>query len=95
MRTTLIVALVAFIAGGTTILGVTKAVKPVIKLECPRTVCPEQKPCNGIDFDKIKSKAVTIQNTQYLTVNGDTVLVEAYINALRKELSTLRLARCK
>jgi hypothetical protein len=92
-----VASLIGMVIGGAATLGITKAVKPEIKLECPQQVCecPEQKPCNGIDFDKIKSKAITIQNTQYLTVNGDTVLVQVYIKALQAELAKLRLARCK
>lgn len=74
-------------------LKVTKAIKPIVKVECPS--CPEQKPCNGIDYDKIKSKNLTIQNTQYLTVDGDSTALAAYIDALRVELKSLKLARCK
>jgi hypothetical protein len=93
----LIAGLIGIAIGGAVTLGITKAVKPVIKLECPQLACncPEQKPCNGIDFDKIKSKSITIENTQYLTVNGDSVLVGVYIKAMQAELAKLKLARCK
>jgi hypothetical protein len=82
---------IAIGSGGT--LFISKAVKPVVKLSCPE--CPEQKPCNGIDFDKIKSRALTIQNHQHLTVSGDSLMVEKLIGEFRKELQALRLARCK
>jgi hypothetical protein len=97
LKITAIAALLSMVLGSAgTFLMIKKYEKP-IELTCNPAPCncPEQKPCNGIDFDKIKSKAITIQNTQYLTVNGDTVLVEVYIKALQKELSKLRLARCK
>lgn len=57
--------------------------------------CPEQKPCNGIDFDKIKSKAITIENTQYITARGDSLLEDRLAAMIRQELNKLRLARCK
>lgn len=87
---------IAIGSGGT--LFISKAVKPVVKLSCPKAPdcnCPEQKPCNGIDFDKIKSRALTIQNHQHLTVSGDSLMVEKLISEFRKELQALRLARCK
>lgn len=92
-----LIAIIGIGVGSAGTLVIAKKVKPEIKLECnpPDCICPEQKPCNGIDFDKIKSRAITIQNTQYLTVNGDTVLVDIYIKALQRELAKLRLARCK
>lgn len=64
---------------------------PVFK--CPEL--PEQKPCNGIDFDKIKSRNITIENRQYLTIDGDSVLVDNIIKGVRAEMEKLRLSRCK
>lgn len=97
MKTIIIAAVVGFLAGGGATLAITKSVKPEIKLECPQAKlsCPEQKPCNGIDFDKIKSRAITIQNTQYLTVDGDSLVLDAYREILQQELARLKLARCK
>jgi hypothetical protein len=93
-----IVAVISMALGSAGTVFLTKAVRPRVEVSCPPAPdcnCPEQKPCNGIDFDKIKSRAITIQNTQYLTVNGDTVLVQVYIKALQAELAKLRLARCR
>lgn len=97
MKITIIIGVAAFLLGGGAALSLTKAIKPEVKVTCPQQICkcPEQKPCNGIDFDKIKSRAITIQNTQYLTVSGDTTLLDAYAALLRKELAAVKLARCK
>jgi len=95
----IIIAAVAGIgigSGGT--LLITKAVKPEVKVECPACPdcnCPEQKPCNGIDFDKIKSKHITIQNEQHLTITGDSLLVKKVQEALRKELQDFKMKKCK
>lgn len=67
-------------------------------LVCPQQaacVCPEPKPCQGIDFDKIKSKNITIQNEQYLTIEGDSLLVKRIGQEVRAELERVRMARCK
>lgn len=64
----------------------------------PKISCPPQEkcpPCNGIDFDKIKSRQLTIQNQQYITVSGDSLFVEKMVSEFRKELQALKLARCK
>lgn len=63
------------------------------KLECPS--CPEPLPCNGIDFEKIKGKYITLENHQHLTMSGDSLIVEKLTQAFRKELQSVRAARCK
>lgn len=82
-------------SGGT--LYLNKMMKPEIKLECKPAPCncPEQKPCQGIDFDKIKSKYITIENQQYLTIKGDTLLVKNIREALREELNDFKVRKCK
>ena len=54
--------------------------------------CPEQKPCQGIDFDKIKSKYITIQNEQHLTIKGDSLVEQKIREVIVAELSKLKLA---
>lgn len=87
----LLIAAAAFSAG---MITNQKLAKPPV-VEIPDCICPEQKPCNGIDFDKIKSRQLTIQNQQYLTVSGDSLFTKTLVDQLRKELQAVRLARCK
>jgi hypothetical protein len=81
----------AFTGGMITSQRLQKA--PVVKI--PDCICPKPDPCNGIDFEKIKSKHLTIENKQYLSINGDSLLVDKIVKEIRLELQQLRLARCK
>jgi hypothetical protein len=56
---------------------ILERVKKPVEFKCPDCICPKQEPCNGIDFEKIKSKNLTIQNQQYLTIDGDSTLKES------------------
>lgn len=89
--------LLAAAIGGGSAVAIIKATKPTIEVinKEVKLSCPEVKPCNGIDYDKIKSRNLTIENTQYLTVNGDSVLTSAIIEGLRAELAKLKVSRCK
>lgn len=94
----IIAAVVGIAVGSGSTLLITKAVKPVIKLTCPKSPdcnCPEQKPCNGIDFDKIKSRALTIQNHQHLTVDGDSTFSVTIRTIIQEEIAKTKLSRCK
>jgi hypothetical protein len=93
-----IILITAGVAVGTAgTIFITKAVQPKIVTE--KVQAPQCPPCNGIDYDKIKSKNLTIQNTQYLTVSGDSALKEnleaSYRKILQEELSKLRVSKCK
>ena len=95
---TLIFIVIGIVTGSTGTLAIAKLIKPNIKVECPSCpdmICPEQKPCNGIDFDKIKSKNITIQNDQHLTVTGDSLLVDRIVNEIKMEMRALKLSKCK
>lgn len=83
--------LLGFIGG---MITFKKLDKPV-SYNCPDCICPEQLPCNGIDFDKIKSKYITIKNSQYLTVKGDSILVDRIVDDVKKELERLNVTRCR
>lgn len=75
-----------------------KVLKQKINLkcpECPSLSCPEQKPCNGIDFDKIKSKGITIHNTQHLTVDGSAEFEKALIKKIDSLLNARAVYRVK
>lgn len=96
--------LVAFIgigAGSAGTILVNKSLRPVINVEekIVHLKCPEVKPCNGIDFDKIKSRNLTIQNEQHLTVSGDSLFISKIIEevkkAVKEEIKSTRIARCK
>jgi hypothetical protein len=91
----LISAGVAIGTAGT--IFIVKAVQPKVVTE--KVMAPQCPPCNGIDYDKIKSKNLTIQNTQYLTVSGDSALKENLEASCRKilqeELSKLKVSKCK
>lgn len=82
-------ALCLLIGFGAGMITFKKLEKPVT-YDCPDCVCPEQLPCNGIDFDKIKSKYITIKNTQYLTLKGDSILVDRLVEEIRKELKSVK-----
>jgi hypothetical protein len=93
---TIIVALASFAGGsffGSKLLG-----KKCPDLNCPEIpdcICPKQEPCNGIDFDKIKSRNLTIENKQYLTINGDSLLYDKMRQALKAELEEFKVRKCK
>jgi hypothetical protein len=71
-----------------------KLEKPVVIPEhkCPACNC---EPCNGIDFDKIKGKYITLNNTQKVEMNGDSLIVKRIQEALRQELEDFKVKKCK
>lgn len=73
--------------------SITETKKIVSKL--PDCNCPEQKPCQGIDFDKIKSRAVTIENHQHITTSGDSLLIPKIRKVFKEEMEEAKLVRCK
>ena len=84
--------------GSVATMKIQKLTKPEINLACPPApacICPDPKPCNGIDFDKIKSRAITIQNTQYLTISGDSTMFQRFDELLTKRLEELKVVRTK
>jgi len=90
--------LVAFVMGIGAMIGIQRATRQDIKLECPAPVvslkCPEAS--NAIDFDKIKNaKNITVNQRYYVEMNGDSLIVKNIIEAMSMELQKLRLARCK
>lgn len=92
---TLIAVAVGIAIGAAGSLTIAKAVKPEIKVVTEKVIAPQCPPCNGIDFDKIKSKALTIQNKQYLTVNGDSTLESKIRSIIREEMAAANLVKCK
>lgn len=97
-----IVAIVGMAVGSAGTVWLTKAVKPIVHLKCPNIPdcnCPKPDPCNGIDFDKIKSRNLTIENKQYITANGDSLVLKKQLDETRlifqQELAKLKLSRCK
>jgi hypothetical protein len=91
-------AVIGMAIGGAATLGITKAVKPEVKVSCPKCPdlkCPEEKPCNGIDFDKIKSRNVTIENTQHITTSGDSLLIPKIRKVVREEMEAAKLVKCR
>jgi hypothetical protein len=99
MKIYLIVAAISALIGGGATLGITKAVKPTIKLECPKPVCPEFKCPEGnyIDFEKVKNFRGTLKVDQHyhITHKGDSLFREALIADMEATLAKLKLARCK
>lgn len=95
----LISAVIGMIAGGAATLGITKSVKPEIKLECPEPVCPEFKCPDqvGVDFEKVKNFKGTLKIDQHYHVNvsGDSLFRELLIQDMEAKLNQLKLARCK
>jgi hypothetical protein len=90
----IVIAIASFAGGMITSQKLQKA--PIVQdKKCPDCICPKQEPCNGIDFDKIKSRNVTIENKQYLTINGDTLLIDKIKDALHSELEDFKVKKCK
>jgi len=80
------------------VIGIQRATKQDIKLECPAPIvslkCPEAS--NAIDFDKIKNaKNITVNQRYYVEMNGDSLIVKKIIEEMSLELQKIRLARCK
>tara|TARA_R110000868_G_scaffold178225_1_gene417800 strand:+ start:537 stop:842 length:306 start_codon:yes stop_codon:yes gene_type:complete len=91
--------LLSFILGIGTMIGIQRATKQDIKLECPAPVvnlkCPDA--VNTIDFDKIKGFKGNINLDQHYHVemNGDSLIIKKIIDEMKLELNKIRLARCK
>ena len=90
--------LLAFVMGIGAMIGIQRAIRQDIKLECPAPIvslkCPEAS--NAIDFDKIKNaKNITVNQRYYVEMNGDSMIVKNIIDAMSLELQKIRLARCK
>ena len=90
--------LLAFLMGIGAMIGIQRATRQDIKLECPAPVvslkCPEAS--NAIDFDKIKNaKNITVNQRYYVEMNGDSLIVKKIIDEMSLELQKIRLARCK
>ena len=90
--------LISFLLGIGAMIGIQRATRQDIKLECPAPVvslkCPEAS--NAIDFDKIKNaKNITVNQRYYVEMNGDSLIVKKIIDEMSLELQKIRLARCK
>lgn len=91
--------LIAFVLGIGTIIGIQRATKQDIKLECPAPIvnlkCPDA--VNTIDFDKIKGFKgnITLDQHYHVQMNGDSLIVKKIITEMEAKLNQLRLARCK
>jgi hypothetical protein len=81
------------------VVGIQRATKPEIKLECPQPVCPEFKCPEGnmIDFEKVKNFKGTLRVEQHyhVTMDGDSLFREQLIRDMETKLRELKLARCK
>ena len=81
------------------VIGIQRATKQDIKLECPAPVvnlkCPDA--VNTIDFDKIKGFKgnITLDQHYHVQMNGDSMIVKKIISEMEIKLNALRLARCK
>jgi hypothetical protein len=98
IKNPLVALIVGVLIGAASMPIILEKVKKPVEFKCPEPaacICPEQKPCNGIDFDKIKSKALTIHNTQHLTVSGDSLIEQKIKEVIAAEFGKLRLAKCK
>ena len=95
--------LVSFLLGIGAMIGIQRATRQDIKLECPAIdysqfpKCPECPATLGNEFEKVKGKNITLNLTQNMNVqmNGDSLVVKKIIDEMNKELQKIRLARCK
>jgi len=91
--------LLSFVLGIGAMIGIQRATRQDIKLECPPPIvnlkCPDA--VNTIDFDKIKGFKgnITLDQHYHVEMNGDSLIVKKIIDEMNKELQRLRLARCK
>jgi hypothetical protein len=92
---TIIGIVIGAAAGSGATLYISKAVKPNVIVKTEKVVAPQCPPCQGIDFDKIKSKYITIENQQYLTIQGDSTLKEAIRQIIKDELSAAKVVKCR
>lgn len=79
-----------FILGASVAVGVVRLTQPTIEIN-PTPSCPEQKPCQGIELDKVKGRNVTIEVQQYLTTSGDSTIR----SIIREELTKLKISKCR
>jgi hypothetical protein len=90
-----IIAATAGFGGG--MITSKKLEKPVTipKYECPACNCPPQ--ANSIDFDKIKGFKGTINLNQHyqVSVDGDSLVIEQFRKAVKEDLISLKVSRCK
>ena len=80
------------------VVGIQRATKQDIKLECPAPIlnlkCPDA--VNTIDFDKIKGGFKGNITQHYnIEMDGDSLIVKKIIDEMAKELAKIRMARCK
>jgi len=91
--------LISFLLGIGTMIGIQRATKQDVKLECPPPIinlkCPDA--VNTIDFDKIKGFKgnITLDQHYHVEMDGDSLVVKAIMDEMEKKLQSLRLARCK
>lgn len=103
MKIYLIIFAIGLLVGGAATLGITKAVKPEIKLECEQfdyskiPSCPQCPLTLGTEFEKVKGKNITLNLSQTLNVemNGDSLIIKKIMDEMEVKLNQLRLARCK
>lgn len=90
-------ALVLSLGFGAGMITSKKLEKPVTipKYECPSCNCPPQ--ANTIDFEKIKGFKGTINLNQHysLTVDGDSLVIKQFEDAVNNQLVKLNVKRCK
>jgi hypothetical protein len=74
-----------------------KLEKPVEipRYECPACNCPPQ--ANTIDFEKIKGfkGTINLNQTYQISVDGDSLAIKQFQEAVRNELVTLKVTRCR
>lgn len=63
--------------------------------KCGDCKCPTPKPCGNIDFDKMKSRAITIQNHQHITYGGDSLLLPRIREVVKEVIEDVPVVRCK
>lgn len=76
------------VAGGLVTGAYIKGLKdqPEVKVSCPPCPVQECPPALGNELQKVKGKYITLQltNTQYMSVNGDSLAFVKLVNDLRQ-----------
>lgn len=100
MNPWLLVAICVASFGGGTVAGIglqQKLFNKKVEYNCPDCNCPKAEPAASIDFDKIRGKNMKLEVHQHYhtEVNGDSIAIETFSAAVKRELDKLKISRCK
>ena len=95
--------LLAFVMGIGAMIGIQRATRQDIKLECPAIdydkfpKCPVCPPTLGSELEKVKGKYVTVNLNQVLNIEmeSDTLILQKIGDTVEARMNKLKLSKCK